>query len=1342
MTSLASQLSESCRHIIANCKLLFDYTINGTDQKVFVSTCARVTEDLQHLLKLCTSAPDKPEKEELTKKAAAIKAVIVKLIQQLRQINRDTGGQPASDPQIIVPLKNEFTLEIREVIQCAQKFTSDPPADVVKSTTPARVSTFKASNSPSTPTRTSGYSASEEPAQETTISPPTPAPAPAPTPIRTPDDVPAMAVICLDMLTVMLTSMDQRDRVKFNEATIKTNESVQKLVNIVPPSKLDSNSDPVFQLRQNLVSLISHSKMFFVNNDDEYLKQSFSTFKDKVERALLLYIPENFPCNFQHYVLQKEKLTALRKTNSTTQVVRTTPSEPIDIDKFVESTPPPAQRGPSRFEQKYSSLNLDFQKKTSPRVAPRTSKYDSYESNQSYSYDTDESQNDTLYNGSAGSSYNDDFPNISDEEKYIPNSGDDLAPAPSTFSINPDPIDDDSNINKALDSDLDFGSETFSGYDNSSLSSSTNSLKGFSESASNEYDSYTNSNDPRVSPRTRSSEGWKKVRGLPSATSEPEVQQVPRLRMTDRSGSKFDLKSSKAGDDAPLAPRMSARRNIRSISAGSLDVKGLQAALKRVDEEGRKDEEEDQKPFTNNEEGEGEGDGDDGDDEDGEGSISKEIIQIIKDTVDISDESKLAQLQEKIDKRLEQYKAYIMQQALDKRKSPRSGNNVVQSRQKKVEVKIPFGIKRTETMATFSSGGKRTDDVPFQIVQLKPTTPRSRLAKTLSEITCQCIAEIYNYAKHFSDLGVSFKADQKFEPRDESKDTNTKKKLLTVLKNLLVPIKECMDMGLSPNINNSAFEKVRARLQELSKNCEKNGEIVKVETKLFKKGQYIRFMKQALLLDILYRSDTLFYSGSQLCSVLIAFTPDDVSCCYHVLAMCSTYFNLYIDLVNDIETFSYLLVEENLMKSQAQKLKCKPFKATKSADSIWKEPPEPESLDKNDLFRAGTLNNLVIRLTGSVFNNDLMGAFLAGYELFSSPTEVWTKLEERYHVPKDSPEAERAQFLKMRVSNIVLQWLKTDFHSIDLQVLANIENFAEKTIKKDFVEMASFMLNELTTENRFAAVPPTEKIEPPTEVPVCTFVTYHPYEIFLMADSQTIAEQITLIETIIFQRIGKIELTDQKWSKEKYHILSRNVIALIQRVNKLSFFVATTLLLQKKQKDRTKLLRKIISIAKCLVDMNNFNSVMGILAGLGLSPTNRLKYTFLKLPQKEQELYNQINMHQDPSNSFKFLREQLRGAKNSVMPYLGTYLSDLTFMDDGNPDYIEVDNVKLINLPKHNLIMRTIKQIQNYQNLKYDIQHKEPLYTFLYQMPVLEEKELYEMSLEREPRGAQPKDIE
>jgi hypothetical protein len=241
-----------------------------------------------------------------------------------------------------------------------------------------------------------------------------------------------------------------------------------------------------------------------------------------------------------------------------------------------------------------------------------------------------------------------------------------------------------------------------------------------------------------------------------------------------------------------------------------------------------------------------------------------------------------------------------------------------------------------------------------------------------------------------------------------------------------------------------------------------------------------------------------------------------------------------------------------------------------------------------------------------------------------------------------------------------------------------------------------------------------------------------------------VAEQITILEFDIYRRIGRTEVISQKWAREKYQILARNVSSLVQRSDRLAHFVATSILLQKRLKDRAKVLASCIRIAAALMDLQNFNGLMGILMGLTLSSVQRLRHTWSRLNPKYEPLYKQLTACQDPSNSFKIYRESLKQAGSQCLPYFTLFLSDLTFMDEGNPDLLTVDDMQLINFPKHEMLFRTIKSLEKYQQQsKFDsLQQKEPFYTMLYQMPGLEEKELYNLSLEREPRNIQLKDLE
>lgn len=82
-----------------------------------------------------------------------------------------------------------------------------------------------------------------------------------------------------------------------------------------------------------------------------------------------------------------------------------------------------------------------------------------------------------------------------------------------------------------------------------------------------------------------------------------------------------------------------------------------------------------------------------------------------------------------------------------------------------------------------------------------------------------------------------------------------------------------------------------------------------------------------------------------------------------------------------------------------------------------------------------------------------------------------------------------------------------------------------------------------------------------------------------------------------------------------------------------------------------------------------------------------------------------------------------------------TPLSDLTFTEEGNPDELQ-NNKELINYAKRALICNVIREVQLNQQPAYTFPVVEPIHTFLSELAYCGEKELYEMSLLREPRNA------
>lgn len=71
-------------------------------------------------------------------------------------------------------------------------------------------------------------------------------------------------------------------------------------------------------------------------------------------------------------------------------------------------------------------------------------------------------------------------------------------------------------------------------------------------------------------------------------------------------------------------------------------------------------------------------------------------------------------------------------------------------------------------------------------------------------------------------------------------------------------------------------------------------------------------------------------------------------------------------------------------------------------------------------------------------------------------------------------------------------------------------------------------------------------------------------------------------------------------------------------------------------------------------------------------------------------------------SNFKILRERVSQSPPPKLPYIGTFLADLTFIEEGNPDYLD-DAKVIINFAKRKLLSARIVDVQTYQQQKYNL---------------------------------------
>jgi son of sevenless len=111
------------------------------------------------------------------------------------------------------------------------------------------------------------------------------------------------------------------------------------------------------------------------------------------------------------------------------------------------------------------------------------------------------------------------------------------------------------------------------------------------------------------------------------------------------------------------------------------------------------------------------------------------------------------------------------------------------------------------------------------------------------------------------------------------------------------------------------------------------------------------------------------------------------------------------------------------------------------------------------------------------------------------------------------------------------------------------------------------------------------------------------------------------------------------------------------------------------------------------------------------------------------------------TKNFGRYREKLHEANPPCIPFLGVYLTDLTFIEDGIASIIK--STDLINFTKRTKTAEVIRDIQQYQNVPYTLNPVPDLQEWILDRmrSAADVHEMYEQSLKIEPREREEEKI-
>ncbi|XP_035996525.1 ras-specific guanine nucleotide-releasing factor 2 isoform X5 [Fundulus heteroclitus] len=239
-------------------------------------------------------------------------------------------------------------------------------------------------------------------------------------------------------------------------------------------------------------------------------------------------------------------------------------------------------------------------------------------------------------------------------------------------------------------------------------------------------------------------------------------------------------------------------------------------------------------------------------------------------------------------------------------------------------------------------------------------------------------------------------------------------------------------------------------------------------------------------------------------------------------------------------------------------------------------------------------------------------------------------------------------------------------------------------------------------------------------------------ECFESLSAMEMAEQITLLDYIVFRSIPYEEFLGQGWMKVDKTERTPYIMKTSQHFNDMSNLVASQIMAHSDVGSRASSIEKWLAVADICRCLNNYNGVLEITSALNRSAIYRLKKTWAKVCKQTKALMERLQKIVSSEGRFKNLRETLKNCNPPCVPYLGMYLTDLAFIEEGTPNFTEEG---LVNFSKMRMISHIIREIRQFQQASYRIEHQPKVTQFLLDKTlVMDEDTLYELSLKIEPR--------
>ncbi|CAF0926343.1 unnamed protein product [Rotaria sordida] len=372
---------------------------------------------------------------------------------------------------------------------------------------------------------------------------------------------------------------------------------------------------------------------------------------------------------------------------------------------------------------------------------------------------------------------------------------------------------------------------------------------------------------------------------------------------------------------------------------------------------------------------------------------------------------------------------------------------------------------------------------------------------------------------------------------------------------------------------------------------------------------------------------------------------------------------------------------------------------------------DKSSSSSSFIIRGATMEKLIEHLTHhQLLHPRFVKSFLMTYKSYCTPLELLNLLIERYNIPEPASaylyteqqlkkfRKEYVQPVKLRVLNVIRQWVDKYFSDLiesNDHVLDHLQTFLQsipdtgglyqfKTSILKLIDKQTIDYQDSSKKNQQQDLISDERDQ------IEDLDVFH-------YDLKELSDQITLICSTYFRAITSQELLYRL--PNLYNL--QNYMKFLDKV--LGFWCKRSILETSNFEERIAVTERFIQIAIRAYEKKNFAAVFAIIFGGIIDLEKSLPHTWDRLSKQSRTFVTLVDDMLGEDSHFKLYFEKLRQSPLPVVPFIANNQTRIAQMKEKHNMIVLPTGEILINFRKFQQIGEHLCEIQQYQNMPYDI---------------------------------------